>query len=150
MSFGDDDCAAIRFVISWQQASCPVWRRHPVRLDEPPVRTLLDTWEGSMIAWMADGDMIATVHPEPGGFRRVKIEDVRYAWASEAGRGMWGVEARLDAEGRIVDRPRRTERSRPRPEELDRLVPLLLGQLPEAPAWRRPDACDLSRVASTP
>ena len=47
---------------------------------------------------MKDGPQtIALVHPQPGGRTHVRIEDVRYGWASEEGRGMWGIEAVIDA-----------------------------------------------------
>ncbi len=126
---------------TWQEAECPVWRRYPTRNDEPLVRALLDTWEGGMIRWMSDGDLIAIDHAEPDGVTRVKIEDVRYAWASEMGRGMWAVEARFDAKGDLIGRPWRSERTQPSPDDFARLLPLLLGRLPDGSDWQRPDDC---------
>ena len=126
---------------SWQEAACPVWRKRPRARNDPAVAAVLETWEGALFAWFSDGDWIAMRHGEPGGITRVRLEDVRYAWASDDARGMWGLEARVDRHGDVLGRPRRIARLQPRPADFGRLARLLLGRLPEDPAWHRPPGC---------
>ncbi len=95
-----------------------------------------------MLDWFADGDLIAVVDAEPGGERRVRLEDVRYAWASAEARGMWGIEARVGADGALLARPRRFARRGPDVADFERLSRLLRGRLPRDPAWHRPAGCD--------
>ncbi len=126
---------------SWQEAACPVWRRHPRPMKEPVVEAVLSTWEGELFAWFSDGDWIAVLHPEPGGHTNVRLEDVRYAWASEMGRGMWGLEAHVDRDGVLVGAPRRITRVGPTVGDLGRLGRLLMGRLPTKLIWQRPAGC---------
>lgn len=133
---------------SWQAWSCPAWRAWP-RLDgDPAVAAVAATWEGQLLTWFADGDTVATLHHEPGGVRRVRIDDVRYAWASAEGRGMWGLEARIGADGALLGPPRRRARSGPAADDWTRLTRLLAGRLPDANGiWSRPADCDRATAA---
>ena len=131
---------------SWPESSCPVWHRHDRRLTDPSSLALRKSWEGELLEWFADGDTIALVHPQPGGRTHVRIEDVRYGWASDQGRGMWGVEAVIDANGELLSPPTRIPRPRFNPSDLSRMLPLLMGELPKGDTWERPIECGASAV----
>ena len=126
---------------SWQEAACPVWRRYPRPKDDPAVEAVLSTCEGELFQWFSDGDWIARLHREPDGGTDIRLEDVRYAWASERGGGMWGLEARVDRNGALVDTPRRIARVGPNADDFGRIARLLLGRLPTDPIWTRPPGC---------
>jgi inner membrane protein len=127
---------------AWQQHACPVWRRYPRKETTPAARVVLETWEGGVLAWFADGDFITLIHTEPGGIRSVRLEDARYSWASETGRGIWGIEARVHPEGGLLGRPVRFARAEISPKDAERVAGRLLGRLPSGPEWRRPADCD--------
>ncbi len=95
-----------------------------------------------MLRWHADGDVGTFLHREPGGVFRVRLEDVRYSWASPQARGAWGVEARVTEAGELLSAPVRFPREAPTNEAIAHLGRLLLGRLPDAEdGWERPQAC---------
>jgi len=109
---------------------CPVWR---VR-DEPRtprVEALLATWEGGVFAWFADHEIGFEEQRTRGGFR-VRLDDLRYAWGGEGGRGMWGVEADFDVAGRRLGPVRRFERRATAGRSASQLLAILGGRLPDA------------------
>lgn len=127
---------------SWQEWGCPTWQAYPVQPKSIEVEALEATWQGELFEWFADGDTIRLAHREPGGVTRVRLEDVRYSWATPDARGMWGLEARVDAQGELISGPTRVPRRSPSPDDFARLSRVLLGQLP-APenGWKRPTEC---------
>lgn len=127
---------------SWQEAGCPAWQVHA----RPPRSAALDrveaTREARILEWFADTDTGTFVETSPSGLQRIRIEDLRYAWASADARGAWGIEARIDARGEIIGEVTRIARPSPTERDLDRIGPLLLGRLPAAGAgWSRPSDC---------
>jgi inner membrane protein len=127
---------------SWQESGCPAWQVHPRGTKDPAVQIVRTSPEGALLEWFADGDTASFVHSEPGGTKRVRVEDIRYGWASAGGRGMWGLEARVDAEGKLVSPPRRIGRVAPNRRDFDRIGRLLSGRLPsQSDGWRRPPGC---------
>lgn len=128
---------------SWQEAGCPTWQRHIHPPTSPALTTVRATWQAEMLEWFADGDVATFIHHEPGGVTRVRLEDVRYSWASPNGRGMWGLEARVNAEGMLIGEPMRLARTGPTSADFDRIGRLLTGALPaEKSGWRRPRDCE--------
>lgn len=136
------DGALVVGLHSWQEAPCPAWREHPRPATSPAIATLDAAWQVGILRWFADGDVATFVHHEPGGALRVRMEDVRYSWASPDARGMWGLEARLTPDGRLLDGPHRLPRAGPTTRDFARITELLLGRLPEtADGWQRPAGC---------
>ncbi len=133
---------------SWQEARCPAWRVHPRRDGNPAAQVVAATWEGRLLAWFADGDTVTFVQSAPSGLRRVRIEDVRYSWASPDGRGMWGLEARVDRAGRVRGGVHRIARAATSGSDLRAIAARLGGRLPPADRhWQRPTHC-LTKQAS--
>ncbi len=127
---------------SWMQPGCPAWRAHRRPAPSPAIRAMTESWEGELLSWFADGDTATFVGRDPDGLTRVRIEDVRYGWASPDARGMWGLEARFDQRGQIVGKINRLDRISFSVEDLARIGRLLRGQLPEAgEGWQRPSNC---------
>jgi inner membrane protein len=127
---------------SWQEAGCPAWQAHPRKPLSVAIRAMITTQEAQLLDWFADGDTATFVHREPNGVARIRIEDVRYSWASANGRGMWGLEARVTESGEILGGIRRFPRPSPSTEDIRRIERLLLGELPEAGGgWVRPAHC---------
>lgn len=127
---------------SWQEAGCPAWQRYIHPPASPALNAVRATWQAEMLEWFADGDVAKFVHSEPGGVTRVRLEDVRYSWASPNGRGMWGLEARVDATGELIGEPVRLARTGPTAGDFDRIGRLLTGALPdETSGWQRPYGC---------
>lgn len=134
--------AVVAGLHSWQEAGCPAWRVHPRPPPDAGLERVRESGPGRLLAWFADGDVATFVEPLPDGGRVVRLEDVRYAWASAEARGLWGIEARLDANGRPIGGIRRLARPAPGERDLARLGALLRGRLPGADAgWQRPPGC---------
>ena len=92
---------------SWQEAGCPAWQERSRSPTSPALRAVSRTKEAELLDWFADGDTATFVHSEPGGVQRIRIEDIRYSWASPNARGMWGLEARVSTDGQILGEIRR-------------------------------------------
>lgn len=144
---------------SWQQWDCPSWQIHPAATDSPEAQDLLRSWEGELLLWFADGDLGAFTQAAPpnSNVRTVRLEDLRYGWASAQARGMWGIEARFES-GQRIGPITRIARPEPTPGDLGRILRLLRGRLPEASAsatssplsegWHRPKHCSPSSASA--
>ncbi|MFZ5654888.1 MAG: metal-dependent hydrolase [Pseudomonadota bacterium] len=80
---------------------CIAWDRAP-RRPHPLVDALRATREGAIFSWFTDGVETWLVTPEAGGWR-VELSDLRYGLAADASRGQWGVRARFDGDGRVLE-----------------------------------------------
>ena len=128
---------------SWQEWDCPAWRMHPRPPPSPALTAVDAAWQTQMMRWHADEDVATFVHHEPGGVLRVRLEDVRYAWASPEARGAWGIEARVTEQGELLADPVRFPREIPPTDAIERLGRLLLGRLPNREdGWQRPLDCE--------
>jgi len=127
---------------SWMQAGCPAWQAHRRPAPSPMIQAVATSWEGELLTWFADGDTATFVDTDRNGLTHVRIEDVRYGWASANARGMWGLDARVDPRGRIVGHIDRLTRISLSADDFARIGRLLRGQLPEVGnGWRRPSNC---------
>lgn len=144
--------AGDRVFVGWHTPlapGCPSWRERDDRArSSPRVQEVLDTWEGGLLAWFADGEIGVAEERDPDG-SRVRIDDLRYAWGSPEGLGMWGVEARFDAAGRRVGPVRRFSRREASPRDTGALFAAMTGRLPGAAVgWVLPADCTLAdRIA---
>jgi inner membrane protein len=127
---------------SWQEAGCPAWQEHSRKAPPPAIPAITDSQEVKLLEWFADGDTATFVRREPNGIRHVRIEDVRYSWASPNARGMWGLEARVTEHGELLGRIQRFPRPATDAEDIRRVQRLLIGKLPAAGGgWIRPANC---------
>jgi len=127
---------------SWQEAGCPAYQVHLRPPDSATLETVRAMWQVEMMHWFSDGDVATFVHTEPEGVRRFRFEDMRYAWASDATRGMWGLEVRVAQDGQILGEPRRLGRVGPAAADFDRFARTLTGRLPaEGGGWKRAGSC---------
>ena len=114
---------------------------------------MLATWEGALLLWFADGDLGIFAEPTQTNSKRprrstpitVRLEDLRYGWASPNARGMWGLEAKF-LNGERISPIRRIARPTPTAMDASRIGGLLLGRLPKASSvtsgktgWHRPE-----------
>jgi inner membrane protein len=136
---------------SLMDPGCPSWRTHPAIERTGVVATVLSSWEGRLLEWFADGDIGVFVTRSAYG-RRVRVEDLRYAWSTPDGRGAWGIEAELAGPGRLLGRIERTDRAPLEPGALARFAASLAGRLPgRAAGWSRSAQCtdhDAARLAA--
>ena len=127
---------------SWQEAGCPAWQRHVRPPPTPALRSLRSSWEGQLLEWFADGDVgyfVSRESPEPD---RIRMEDLRYSWASPDARGLWGIEARIGRRGELIGGIERLDRITPDADGYARVGRLLRGRLPEpGDGWHRPAHC---------
>ncbi len=72
------------------------------RIDDPALAPVLATREGRILAWFADGMIWPVVEPQADGGKSVRITDRRYGVPGETINGWWGLQARIDANSRIV------------------------------------------------
>ncbi|MGB0620313.1 MAG: metal-dependent hydrolase [Myxococcota bacterium] len=137
------DDAIVVGLHSWQEWNCPAWRVHPRLAASPALDAVNAAWQTKLMRWHADGDVATFVHSEPGGVLRVRLEDVRYSWASPEARGAWGVEARVTQAGELLGDPVRFPRQTPTNREtLRRVGSVLMGHLPgPGDGWARPEEC---------
>jgi inner membrane protein len=133
--------AGDRVLLGWHTPAAPdclTWVERAVVSENPRTRALLETWEGRLLTWFADGH-VGIEEEERGGGTVVFADDLRYAWGSGTGRGMWGVAARFDAQDRLVGKVRRFSRARGR--DADELFGAMAGRLPARGAWKTLPAC---------
>lgn len=126
---------------SWWEVGCPSWVVHPRPAPDPGLAILRARWPVQLLEWFADGDVGVFVERTETG-RRVRFEDLRYAWASPSGHGFWGVEARLDARDRPLGAIERFERAGLGEDDTSRVLSRLLGRLPGPDeGYARPVGC---------
>ena len=120
---------------------CPSWRIHVVPPTNPRIEATLESWEGQLFTWFADGDIEIKEREMPFG-TSVVLGDLRYSWARTDGRSMWGIEARFDTEGQLYEPIRRVGSSTSQDRDLVRILRIIGGQLPNADeGWNRPSLC---------
>lgn len=79
------------------------------RSDEPRVRALADTEAGRIFAHFAAGRVWPRLVPLDGGGVEVRLTDLRYGFPGDTIAGWWGIEASVDATGRLLAEPRRIQ-----------------------------------------
>jgi inner membrane protein len=134
-----------RVITGWQSAtlpSCPAWRERATPARSERAQAVLETWEGGILEWFADGQIAIYEDETPAGTLLV-IDDLRYTWASATGRSMWGVAARFDASDRLLGPVQRFERRDAALADLSGLLDAIAGRLPGREAgFRTPSSCD--------
>lgn len=130
---------------SWWSPGCPSWQAHPRPQPDPGLEAVRASWQGELLEWFADGDVGVFQTPRPGGSgRRIRIEDLRYSWWSPDARGMWGIQADLDDQDRLMAPIERLDRISVDERDLDRFLGLLAGRLPNSEdGWSRPSICEV-------
>jgi len=97
-----DETVRVGFTTTWRR--CPIqWRAAPV-IDDPRVDTLRERREGRIFDWFAGGWTVARIEADARG-AVIELADLRYGFAADPRTGLWGVAARFDAGGRVVDGP---------------------------------------------
>lgn len=104
------------------------------------------TREGRILDWFADGHVWAIAAPGSDGSTVVRLTDRRYGVPGPTIQGWWGIEARIDANGRVIGAPIRIDL----PRDVSRAGELF------AAAWGRPtelfpharDAADAARACA--
>jgi len=120
---------------------CPSWKMHPRPDPRPETQAVLDSWQGELLEWFADGDIGVFAAPTASG-TQVRVEDLRYSWSNRDARGMWGITANVVDGRRIDGEITRFDRPPLAPGDLDRFADLLLGKLPgREEGWFRPSNC---------
>jgi inner membrane protein len=79
------------------------------RVDEPRVRVVADTEAGRVFAHFAAGRVWPRLVPLDDGGVEIRLTDLRYGFPGDTVAGWWGVEASVDAEGRLAAQPRRIQ-----------------------------------------
>ena len=82
-------------------SECPTWTERRDAPRSPLVQAVLDSWEGGLLRWFAMGEIGVEELRTARGIV-VRVDDLRYAWGSPIGRGMWGVEQHFDLQGRAT------------------------------------------------
>lgn len=95
-------------------ARAPQWSRFEPNAGAA-VAAVRATREGRIFEWFAMGQTAGSVHggANPAGTLTVEIDDIRYGFPAEPGHGLWGMRARVDAEGRVIGEVTRFERPLP-------------------------------------
>lgn len=124
---------------------CPAWTERRLPAAGTPARARLEailaTRKGQTLRWFADGDFGFEEQRVPGGVLS-RLDDLRYAWISDSGRGMWGVEARFDSAGQRPGPVRRFAQRSQNAASLAHFGRALRGQFPGAEAgWARNQSC---------
>ena len=126
------------------RAGCPTWKAHAMPSMNPRIADVLSSFEGRLLAWFSDGDFGLVESRTPSG-TLIRVDDLRYAWSSSDGRGMWGIEARYDRDGNRRGAITRFAARDPADRDVTRLWRAILGELPAADArtgWHGPSACE--------
>ena len=121
---------------------CPSWRIHDLPPTNPRIEKTLQSWEGELFTWFADGDIEIEEREMPFG-TSVVLGDLRYSWSRADGRSMWGIEARFDTDGQLYQPIRRVGSSTPKDRDVGRLLRIIAGHLPRGDEeWNRPIRCE--------
>ena len=81
------------------------WVSQPHQLDHIRIRALLNTEEGQIFEWFADGQMIGIMSEnieDP-----IVIDDLRYGMVTTPTRGIWGMKAKVGPTGSVDSTPER-------------------------------------------
>ena len=92
------------------------WVSQPHQLDHIRIRALLDTEEGQIFEWFADGQMIGIMSEnieDP-----IVIDDLRYGMVTTPTRGIWGMKAKVGPTGSVDSTPERYNNRPKQPQEL--------------------------------
>ena len=92
------------------------WLSQPHQLDHIRIRALLDTEEGQIFEWFADGQMIGIMSEnieDP-----IVIDDLRYGMVTTPTRGIWGMKAKVGPTGSVDSTPERYNNRPKQPQEL--------------------------------
>jgi inner membrane protein len=68
-----------------------------------------ETREGRILDWFADGHVWAIAAPQSDGTTLVRLTDRRYGVPGPTIKGWWGIESRVDAQGRVLEAPVKIE-----------------------------------------
>ena len=119
---------------------CISWRERRAPPRDGRVGAVLDTWEGRLLTWFADGHVGFEERRDESG-TVVVIDDLRYSWGSETGRGIWGIAARFDDRDDLVGAVQRFSRRRDG-TRTDTLFASMAGRVPGRSAgWNALPAC---------
>jgi inner membrane protein len=99
-----------------------------VRPRDPAIDAARATQEGRILDWFADGQLWAIVAPGSDGTKIVRLTDRRYGVPGPTIQGWWGIEARVDAGGRVIGAPVKIDL----PRDVSRAGELFVA------AWGRP------------
>jgi inner membrane protein len=120
---------------------CPSWRTHVRPIETGEIEAVLDSWQGRLLEWFADGDIGIFVTPSRAG-TRVRIEDLRYSWSNSKARCMWGIQAQVGDDSNVLGSIDRFDRPPLAPGDLDRFAGMFMGRLPgRVEGWQRPSNC---------
>jgi len=111
----------VGFVSIWQP--CVIqWGVVP-RLQDDRVEAVLATREGRIYSWFANGQLAAEIVKDDTGGQRVRLVDLRYGYVPDPHQGLWGIDTKFDASGRMIGLPTRyTERPEVSSDSLARLL----------------------------
>ena len=73
----------------------------------PQLRQVEESEGGRIFQWFAMGEPVARVRHFPGG-ASVEVDDLRYGFPGNPERGLFGIRATFDAEGRLQGEVQRT------------------------------------------
>lgn len=103
----------VGFVSMWRP--CKIEWGVARRIRSAEIDAILATREGRIYEWFAAGLLAARVADETGAGdpRSIRLVDLRYGYVPDPTVGLWGIETRFDATGRMIGLP---ERYSSRPE----------------------------------
>ncbi len=73
------------------------------------IGTALGTDEGKLFAWFAMGEVWPSIAAAADGSTVVRLTDRRYGVPGATVQGWWGIEMRIGADGRVIEKPRRID-----------------------------------------
>ena len=105
----------------------PKWETFRIP-EHPLIQKVLQTPEGELFEWFAMREISPHITPicssKCDSFL-VEIDDIRYGFSEPLDQGIWGIRARFDSEGRVVEPVERF--NRPFPDPMDTFLKLWNG-----------------------
>jgi len=108
-----DGNAAYVTYVSTLSLNSLLWSRTPDQVSDPRVKAILRTEKGRIFHWFTAGQIVAFLPTQEGA--AVQLDDFRYGIITDPNRGLWGMEARVDAHSLEVTDIRRTRRRAMKP-----------------------------------
>jgi inner membrane protein len=99
----EPDGARVGFASPFQRATI-AWTCF-ARPGGTAIDAVRETREGRILDWFADGHVWGVAVPQSDGTTLVRLTDRRYGVPGSTIQGWWGIEARVDAMGRVREAP---------------------------------------------
>lgn len=101
----DGDRVLVGYLSTWEPHPIP-WRTfEDGARGAAAAEAVLASPEGRLFSWFADGQTLVRAEPDGPGATVVRVHDLRIGMPDRADTGLWGIRARVNDGGRLLEAP---------------------------------------------